>query len=77
MAAGTKPLSWSVRGPAGRAARRARTERHRCAEWDAVNDTCPAGDFEIQTLKQEINVNAPEQVSVATNADAAFTFAIP
>ena len=46
------------------------------AEWDPTTNTCAAGEFEVQTVKLNINTNS-EELSVATNADAGFAFAIP
>ena len=44
--------------------------------WDAVNDTCPAGQFEVQTGYEFVDVNT-DQLSVFVLADEGFSFLVP
>jgi hypothetical protein len=46
------------------------------AAWDPVNDTCPAGQFEVQTGLQQIESNT-EQITVFSNKSEGFAFIVP
>jgi hypothetical protein len=46
------------------------------AAWDPVNDTCPAGEFEVQTGLQHIDSGADE-ITVFSNKSEGFSFIVP
>jgi hypothetical protein len=46
------------------------------AAWDPVNDTCPAGLFEVQTGLQHID-SGTEEITVFSNKSEGFAFIVP